>query len=263
MDLSLKNKIAIVTGASKGIGKAIALSLAQEGCRVCVVARTEATLHESRTEIQKLTNTELMTVTGDVGDPILIAAVVKRVQERWGGVDILVHNAGGPPPGSFLEHGEEAWELAINQNFLSAVRFSRALVPDMKLKNWGRIICLTSTIAKEPTPQMVLSASARAALSAFTKAIAVELAPFNITVNTVCPGGVQTDRVESLMQATAKRENRTVDEIRKRSVALIPSGRFASPAEVADVIAFLASEKGSYVTGVSLMVDGGLTKSVF
>lgn len=263
MDLSLKDKIAIVTGASKGIGRAIALSLAQEGCRVCVVARTEATLNESRAEIQKLSNTEVMAVTGDVADPILIAAVVRQVQDRWGGVDILVHNAGGPPPGSFLEHGEDAWALAINQNFLSAVRFSRAVVPGMKLKNWGRIICLTSTIAKEPTPQMVLSASARAALAAFTKAIAAELAPFSITVNTVCPGGVQTDRVELLMQAAAKRESRTVDEIRKRSVALIPSGRFASPAEVADVIAFLASEKGSYVTGVSLMVDGGLTKSVF
>ena len=263
MELSLKNKVAVVTGASKGMGKAIALALSQEGCRVCLVARTKTTLDDTADEIQAQTRSDVLAIPGDVSDPSLIETVIKKTAERWGEIDILVNNAGGPPPGSFLDHDENVWVKTLDQNFLSVVRFSRAVVPQMKKKKWGRIINLTSTIAKEPTPFMVLSASARAAVSAFTKAISTELAPLNITVNTICPGAVQTERSENLMKLAAQKENQPVDEILKSSVALIPLQRSASPAEIADVVLFLASEKASYLTGVSLMVDGGLTKSMF
>ena len=257
-----RSKVAVVTGASKGIGNAIAFALAQEGRRVCMVARVKATLDAAAEEVRTLVGGEVLTVPGDVSDPALPELVVRTVAERWGDIDILVNNTGGPPPGTFLDHPEALWVRTIEQNFLSVVRFSRAVAPAMKHNRWGRIISVSSTIAKEPTPGMVLSASSRAAVSAFTKAISSELAPFNITVNTVCPGGVQTERVQELMTITAEHENKSRDDILRRSVSLIPVGRFADPAEIADVVVFLASQRASYVTGVSLMVDGGLTKSI-
>lgn len=263
MDLGLKNKVALVTGASKGIGRAIAMALAREGCRVCIVARSAAPLAAAADEIRQATGSEVLHAAADVSDAASIESMLARIHQHWGTVEVLVNNAGGPPPGSFLEHGEAVWQQTLDQNFLSVVRLSRAVAPAMKQKKWGRILNLTSTIAKEPTPAMVLSASTRAAVSAFTKAIAGELAPFNITVNTICPGGVQTERVASLMSITAQRENISVEEVVKRSVAMIPIQRFASAEEIAAIMVFLASEAASYVTGVSMMVDGGLTKSVF
>jgi 3-oxoacyl-[acyl-carrier protein] reductase len=256
-------RVALVTGASKGMGRAIALGLAKRGCRVCVVARTEDTLNAAAEAIRNETHQEIWAVAADVSQPEVPSSVVAGVIERWGGVDILVNNAGGPPPGSFLDHDEAAWAQTLNQTFLSVVRFSRAVAPGMKTRGWGRIITVSSTVAKEPSPAMVLSASARAAVSAFTKAIASELAPFGITANVLLPGGVQTERLESLVRAGAEKDGLTFEQGIARSVAMIPAGRFATPEEFANVAVFLASDEGRYVTGVSLAVDGGLTRSVF
>ena len=263
MNLELSGKVAVVCGASKGMGRAIAAGLAAEGCRVALVARTEAGLTAAAAAMRSESGAEVMSVAADVSDALGIANVMQQVTDRWGGPDIVVNNAGGPPPGSFLDHDEAAWMSALNQNFMSVVRFSRAAAPHMKEKKWGRISNITTTIAKEPSAVMVLSASARAAVSAFSKAISIELAPFNITVNTVCPGGVSTGRMESLMQATAEREQIPVAQVMQRSAASIPLGRFASPEEIADIVLFLASARASYLTGVSLMADAGLTKGVF
>ncbi len=205
MQLGLTGKVVLVTGASKGIGKAIALALAQEGCKVCVVARNATTLNATADEIRVATGAQVIAVSADVAEPGAVDLVLNAVRGQLGDVDVLVNNAGGPPLGSFLEHDDALWMKTLQQNFLSIVRLSRAVAPAMKEKKWGRILCLTSTIAKEPSAVMVLSASARAAVSAFMKSIAAELAPFNITANTVCPGGVQTERVESLMALTAQR----------------------------------------------------------
>ena len=263
MDLGLKNKVAVITGAGKGMGKAIALQLAAEGAKICMVARNEEALTKTADEVRKQTSAEVLPIPGDVSDSSLPDRVVKTVLSRWGTIDILISNAGGPPPGSFLEHADAVWESAIQQNFISAMRFCRAVAPIMKDHKWGRIIQITSTIAKEPEPAMVLSASARAAVSAFLKSISIELAPYNITVNAIGPGGVLTDRAVSLFQQAAQRENKTYEEILARSEQSIPSKRFGSPEEIASVAVFLASQKASYGTGVSLMVDGGLTKSFF
>jgi 3-oxoacyl-[acyl-carrier protein] reductase len=259
MDMGLAGRTAVITGGSRGIGFGIALGLAREGCGVCLVARTEATLAAAATDITAQTSSKVSTICGDVSDAGFIDRLVGEVDP----VDILVNNASGPPPGSFLMHNDEAWIAAINQNFMSAVRLTRAVAPGMKERGWGRIVSITSTLAKEPSSMMVLSASTRAAVSAFTKAISIELAPFGVTANVVAPGGVQTERLESLMQQTAERENATLDEIRARSAASIPMQRFAAPEELADLVVFLASDRGAYLTGMSLMADGGLTKGIF
>lgn len=260
MDLGLKGKVAVVTGASKGMGQAIAAGLAAEGARLLMVARTAETLSAAAEAIRKATGADVSVLAGDVADPGLAQKIVDEATAKWGGLDIVVNNAGGPPPGNFLEHDEAAWQQALNINFLSAVRLIKAAAPHMKKKKWGRIVSLTSTVAKEPSPEMVLSAGARAALSAFSKAIAIQLAPDNITVNTVCPGSVMTGRAESLLQRAAEKEKRPYDEILARSQAGIPIRRFATPKEIADLVVFLASERGSYITGATLMADGGLTK---
>lgn len=256
-------RVALVTGASKGIGRAVALGLARTGAKVCIVARHADTLHEAASAIAGEAGSEVWPLAADVSLPDAPRSIVDAVVERWGAVDILVNNAGGPPPGSFLEHDDAAWNLAVNQTFLSVVRFTTAVVPGMKARKWGRVISVSSTLAKEPSPTMVLSASTRAAVSAFTKAVASELAPFGITVNTLLTGGVQTDRLESLVRLGAERDGLTFEQGLARSVAQIPAGRFATPEEFANVAVFLASDEARYVTGASLAVDGGLTRGTF
>lgn len=258
-----ESKVAIVTGASKGIGKAIALSFAKEGYNVCIVARDATLLKNTAQEISRETDQEVIFFPADVSDLEAPDNILKIVIEKFNRIDILVNNAGGPPSGSFLSHNDESWMLAIQQNLLSVIRFSKAVVPYMKKQNKGRIINISSTIAKEPSSMMVLSATARAGVSAFSKAIAQELAPFNITVNTICPGGVLTQRLKSLVEEASTKANISYEEQLNKSLEIIPINRFAEPEEIANVACFLADDKSSYVTGTSIMVDGGLTKSIF
>lgn len=259
MDLGLQKRVAIVTGASKGMGFAVARRLGQEGASVLMIARNEQTLAAAAGELRDAGH-DVEPMSGDVSDPGLPAAAVERCRERWGGVHILVNNAGGPPMGTATEHDSQAWEAAIQTNLMSVVRFYRAVAPVMREQRWGRMVSITSTVAKEPSPAMVLSATARAGVGAFTKAVAIEMAPFNFTANVVCPGGVLTDRLVDLLKARAARESRDYEELLRESQAAIPAKRFADPAEIADVIAFLVSDAGGYVNGVSLAVDGALTR---
>ena len=263
MTLELRDRVAVVTGASKGMGRAAAAGLAAEGADLCLVARGEEALARAAQEIAEANGRELMTIPGDVADPGLADLVIGKVIERWGRLDILVNNAGGPPRGSFLDHNEAAWEAALQLNLRSVIRFSRAAVPHMKAGNWGRIVNITSSLAKEPTAPMVLSATARAGVSAFSKAISIELASHNVMVNTVCPGGVLTERLVGLLEARSAQESVSYEQLLAQSVASIPAGRFAEPEEIANVIVFLASERNRYVTGASIMIDGSLTKGIF
>lgn len=259
----LKNKVAVVTGASKGMGKAIAFEFAKQGAQVCLVSRSKESLEEAVKEIKEQTGREVFFVVGDVKDPLLSKRVYDEVINKWGSCHILVNNAGGPKMGSFLEHSDEAWDEAIQQNLLSVVRFTKQFAVKMKEQQWGRVINISSTLAKEPTAQMVLSATARAGVSAFSKAISNELAEFNITINTICPGGVLTDRLVNLVSEMAKKNSVKYEEQLAQNGSLIPMKRLASPEEIADFTVCLASEKASYVTGQSIMVDGGLTQSYF
>lgn len=257
------NKVAIVTGASKGIGKAIALGFAKEGYNVCVVSRDANLLKSTAEEIMSETGQEIIYFPADVSDVEAPNRILKTVLEKFNRIDILVNNAGGPAAGSFLSQDDESWMSAIQQNLLSVVRFTKAVVPYMKKQNKGRIINISSTVAKEPSAVMVLSATTRAGVSAFSKSIAQELAPFNITVNTICPGGVATERLKSLVEDASKKANISYEEQLKKSLEIIPMNRFAEPEEIANVACFLADDKSSYLTGTSIMVDGALTKSIF
>lgn len=259
----LNNRVAVVCGASRGIGRAIAEAFAHAGARVCLVARDGETVERTAREIAEAAGSEVCAIAADLGAPEVPAMLVKAMQARWGSVHIVVNNAGGPPSGSFLEHDDATWEAAIHRNLLSVVRMARAVSPLMQAQQWGRIISISSTVAKEPTPTMVLSATARAGVSTFTKAIASELAPFKITANVILPGGVHTERLDSLVRVRAERIGRPHDALLAEQVASIPVGRFAAPEEIANVALFLASEQSSYVTGTSIVVDGALTKGVY
>ena len=260
MNLGLEGRVSIVCGASKGMGFASAEGLAMHGSKVLMIGRDPSVLDVAVNAV-KTQGGVVSAFPGDVRDSDLAHRAVDRCKELWGPVDILLNNAGGPPMGSFLEHDSSDWEAAVQTNLLSVVRFCKAVAPDMMANKWGRIISITSTIAKEPSPAMVLSATTRAGVSAFSKTLAIELAQFNISVNVICPGGVLTHRLVSLLQASADRDKRDYQEVLLESLASIPAKRFAMPEEIADVILFLASEKGGYVNGVSLSVDGALTKA--
>lgn len=263
MNLGLKNKVAIITGGSKGIGKGIAMCLAKEGVNVALVARDEESLNQTAEEILFATNSKVLTFTGDLTKASLANTVCESVASEWGQIDILINNGGGPPPGSFLDHDDEVWQHALDLNLLSAIRFTRKVTSQMIERKWGRIINITSTLAKEPSSAMVLSATARAGVCAFAKSISHELAPHRVTINTLCPGGVRTQRLISLFETIAKQQDKDALEMLAYAEKSIPIGYFAEPEEFAQIVVFLSSEAGSYITGATIMIDGGLTKSIF
>lgn len=262
MNTGLSSRIALVNGGSKGIGKAIAMGLARQGATVCLVARGETRLASVAAEINAITGSKVVFKTADVADPAAAKACIDFALETLGRVDILINNAGGPAFGSLMSISETEWDNALQLSLRSAIRFTKEVIPGMIEHRWGRIVNVSSTVAKEPSPSMILSATARAGLAAFSKAIATEFAPAGITVNTVCPGGVLTDRLKSLLEARSKAEGEAYESLLEQSQKSIPIGRFASPEEFAETVVFLCSESARYVTGTHMSIDGGLTKGV-
>lgn len=263
MTRDLAGRVAIVTGASRGIGFAAAEALGQAGADLLLVARRPDVLEEAHDRLAASTGSRVIVLSGDVADPATAGRVVGVAQRTFGRVDILVNNAGGPPAKPFLETTAEDWQAALAQNLLSALRFAQAVAPGMQERRWGRVINVASTVAREPVAGMVLSSAARAALVAAAKTMAIELAPFGITVNTVFPGPTETDRAEQLIAERAQREEVSAEDVRAGIAATVPLGRMASPEEIAAAVAFLASETAGYITGTVLAVDGGLTRSLF
>lgn len=263
MNISLVDKIALVTGGSRGIGQAAAMAFSQQGAKVAIVARNPADLKSTASEIFSLTGNEVLQIQSDVRDPMSAQRCVSKVVDEWGAVDILVNNSGGPPPKGFLEASSDDWENALQLNLLSCIRFTTAVAPLMMERKWGRIITVGSTLMKEPSAQMVLSAAARAGSVAFLKAVSLELAPHGVTVNSIATGGVETQRLYSLFKTIADKEGKDVHEAIESAASGIPVGRFASPEEFVQIMVFLASEASSYVTGTCVAVDGGLSKGAF
>jgi 3-oxoacyl-[acyl-carrier protein] reductase len=262
MDFGIKGKVALVVASSSGLGKAVAMELAKEGAKLSLCARNEARLLAAAQEISAATGIEILAVPADVTKASDVESLINKTVARFGQIDILVNNAGGPPTGAFESFNDEEWAKAIELNLLSTVRLTREVLPHMKKTGAGRIINITSMTVKQPLEGFVLSNSIRAGVTGLAKTLSNELAKHNITVNCVLPGWTATDRVLEIQKARAKRENRTEEDIRAEIERSIPIGRMAEPEEFGATVAFLTSERASYITGVSLQVDGGFIKGL-
>jgi 3-oxoacyl-[acyl-carrier protein] reductase len=267
MDLGLSGKIALVTAASQGIGRATALAFAREGARLAICAREAATLGRVAEEVRTL-GTDCEPIRCDLTEPAQIAAMVARVVDRFGSVHVLVNNAGGPPPGRFDDVTDADWRRAFELTLMSAVRTTRAVLPYMRRQRWGRVVNVSSYSVKQPIPDIVLSNSLRLAVAGWAKTLASEVARDNVLINTVAPGWTRTDRVTQMLAARAgtaadsgSAAARAIADVEAQIVGNVPIGRLGEPDEIAAVIVFLASERASFITGTLLPVDGGVVQS--
>jgi 3-oxoacyl-[acyl-carrier protein] reductase len=262
MDLNIEGRAALVCGSASGLGLAIAEALSQEGCRVALNGRDPERLDRAVRRVAASARHEVAGMAADVSHPAAVAGLVAGVAERFGQLDILVCNAGGPPATSFRDAPAESWQSAVDLNLLSTINLCRAAVPGMRERGWGRIVCLTSVAAKQPLGDLILSTTARAGVVGFAKALADEIAPDGVTVNTILPGYMRTERVQELLQQRAANLGESREEISRRLVANIPMKRMGEPAELAAVVAFLVSDRASYLTGAAIQIDGGFIRNV-
>jgi len=262
VDLGLKGKVALVAASSKGLGRAVAEELATEGADLVLCARGKDTLEQTAESIRTKAGVKVVAVAADVSDPKDAARVVKAAFDEFGRVDILVTNSGGPPSGPFESFTPEMWDSATRLLLKSAVELTRAVLPGMKERRWGRILNVTSIAAKQPIEGLMLSNSLRAAVIGFARTLANEVAPFGVTVNNLLPGYTRTDRVQELARAAGAKTGGSNTDVVSKWEKEIPMGRLGEPREFAALAAFLASERASYITGSSIAVDGGWIRSL-
>ena len=262
MDMGLKNRVALIAASSQGIGLATAEAFAAEGCRVAMCARNDQTLQAAAAKIRKQLNAEVFAQALDITNAAAVAQFVAAVAAKFGSLDICVTNAGGPPPNGFLSATLDDWQRALDANFLSTVYFAREVIPHMQRKHWGRIITITSITTKQPVADLVLSNAVRAAVVGLVKSLANEFGKDGILVNNVGPGFTATDRLKELAKARSAASGKSEQEILDAWVADAPLQRLGEPREVAETIVWLASERASYVTGQTVLVDGGMYKGL-
>ncbi len=263
MDLGLKDKVAIVAGASKGLGYAVALGLAREGAKVAICSRDRERIEAAGANILPQTGAVVFAAPADVTQREDGTRFVGQVIDRFGGVDILVTNAGGPPSGTFDDFGEQDWRNAVELNFMSALHLIYNCVPSMRQRGGGRIITITSSAVKEPIDGLTLSNAVRLAVVGLTKTLSRELAKDKVLVNSVLPTWTWTERVQEIMRFRAQKAGTTPEEEAAKITRNIPLGRMAQPEEFANVVVFLASERASFLSGLMLQIDGGQYKGVF
>ncbi len=262
MDLRLQNKVALVGASTKGLGRACALRLASEGAQVAICGRSAESLRAAVDAIQSSTGSQVLPVQADLSKPDDIQRLVQTTQEALGPIDILVVNSGGPPPGSFSELTPDDWDAAYRSVLLYVVQLYRLIVPSMKSRRWGRIIHIASLAVREPSETLLLSSVFRAAVLSLAKAMSRGLVVHGITVNALCPGAFKTDRAISLIEAQARRTGRSPEEVENDMARTLPLGSFQDPQELADAVAFLASESARGITGTNLPVDAGASHAL-
>ena len=262
MNLGLSGKVALVAASSRGLGRAVAEELAHEGASLVLCARGGEALRATAAAIRESTDATVVDVEADLAEPAGRARVIEAAMAAFGRVDVLVTNGGGPPAGPFEAHSAAAWAEAVRQNLDSVVELTRAVLPGMKERRWGRIINVTSIAVKQPVDNLILSNSIRAAVTGFARTLANEVAPFGVTVNNVMPGYTRTQRVVDLAARNAALRSSTPEAEQRVWESQIPMGRLGEPAEFAAMVAFLASERASYTTGASIPVDGGWIKGL-
>ena len=263
MDLGIEGRVAIVGGASKGMGYATAQALAREGARVAMVARGAAELEQAADTVAKAHgDANVLAIAADLSQPDAIERVVADTRSRWGRIDIAVNNVGGPPPGEPMGLTDEQWHGAFDLNFYSSVRLDRLVVPVMREGGYGRIVTILSLSIKQPEENLALSTVARTAAAAYTKVLSTEVAPDNITVNNVLPGSIETDRLQAVAEMQAARHGEPLDQALELRRRLVAADRFGTPQEVADLICYLASAQAGFITGQSLVIDGGQLKAM-
>jgi 3-oxoacyl-[acyl-carrier protein] reductase len=262
MDLGIEGKVAAVGGASSGLGKAIAWALAREGARVAICARGAEQLEHTRDAIHRASGKEVFAHTADLGTEMGPQEFIDATVRRFGRLDILVTNAGGPPATTSAQTPPEAWIAAVELSMLSAIRMSQAAIPYMRRNLWGRIVCITSISVKSPLSAMVLSNTVRPGVVGYAKTVSQEFAAEGITVNVICPGYMATDRVTELAETRAAQSGKSVEEVISGLVDNIPVGRMGDPKELGDLVAFLASERAAYITGTAIHIDGGFFRGL-
>lgn len=260
MDLQLRGKRALVTGASRGLGFAVARGLAMEGCQVAINSRNHKNLAEAAMKIAEETGVDVYPLAGDVTEPEVPARLVAQAVEAMGGLDLLLTNTGGPPPGKFEDFDDDAWQKAVNLCLMSHVRLIRAALPYLRQSKAASVLAVTSYTVKQPLMNLILSNSVRAATVGLIKTLALELGADGIRFNSILPAWTETERVYEILQNRARLNNTTVEEEIARQAKETPLGRMSTPEEFANPAVFLLSPAASYLTGVMLSVDGGLYK---
>ena len=263
MDLGIKGKVALVAASSKGIGKAIAFALADEGVNLSIFSRSEDEIERTASEIRTRFDVHVLASAADVTNTEQTDRVIEETVKTLGGIDILINNAGGPPFGFFEDFESPDWQNALELNLLSGIYLAKKVLPLMKKRSWGRIVNITSKAVKQPIDGLILSNTSRAGLIGFSKTLSNELAKDNILVNNICPGRIYTDRIKALAEKRAAQSGIEYEKAIEEMEKDIPLRRIGSPEELAALACFLASEKASYMTGTTIQVDGGLLRGLF